>query len=206
MMKKIFFILLVLPLLFTFSCAGYSFLIVLESVESPVNTRQQFGENKITTFQNDGKDICQYEDDYIDIIWQVGENHFFLTMRNKTKHIIKINWDEACCVDYNGMTGRVSHQGTKFTDRYEPQGISAIPAGATLCDIIIPTDNISYNKRSGWGSKSLIPCKKGNSIESVDMASSFIGKKISVILPIIIENVQNEYTFTFNVVDFWNNF
>lgn len=152
------------------------------------------------------RDTCRYEDDYIDIIWQVGENHFFLAMRNKTKHIIKINWDEACCVDYNGMTGRVSHQGTKFTDRYEPQGISAIPAGATLCDIIIPTDNISYNKRSGWGSKSLIPCKKGNSIESVDMASSFIGKKISVILPIIIENVQNEYTFTFNVVDFWNNF
>ncbi len=121
-MKKIFFILLVLPLLFTFSCAGYSFLIVLESVESPVNTRQQFGENKITTFQNDGKDICRYEDDYIDIIWQVGENYFFLAMRNKTKHIIKINWDEACCVDYNGMTGRVLHQDTNSQTDMNPKG------------------------------------------------------------------------------------
>ena len=86
-MKKFFYILVVLPFLFS-SCAGYSFLVVLESVESPVNTKQPFGENKITTFQNDGKDICRYEDNYIDIEWLVGDKSFFFTMRNKTKHII----------------------------------------------------------------------------------------------------------------------
>ncbi len=205
MIKNLFYILVVLPFLFS-SCAGYSFLVVLESVESPVNTKQPFGENKITTFQNDGKDTCRYEDNYIDIEWQVEDKNFFFTMRNKTKHIIKINWEEACCVDYNGMAGKVIHHGTRIIDRYEKQGFSAIPAGTTLSDIIIPADNISYNKYSGWGSKSLIPCKRGNSIESTEIASSFIGKKIYIILPIVIENIQNEYTFAFNIVDFWNNF
>ena len=104
------------------------------------------------------------------------------------------------------MAGKVIHHGTRIIDRYEKQGFSAIPAGTTLSDIIIPADNISYNKYSGWGSKSLIPCKRGNSIESTEIASSFIGKKIYIILPIVIENIQNEYTFAFNIVDFWDNF
>ena len=55
--------------LFT-ACGTYvaSYSIVLSEVESPADSKQQFGETKVVGFNEEGVDKYRYEDDYIDII------------------------------------------------------------------------------------------------------------------------------------------
>ena len=62
--------------LFT-SCGAFksyvaSYSIGLSEVESPADSKQQFGETKVVSFNEEGVNKYRYEDDYIDIIWYVG--------------------------------------------------------------------------------------------------------------------------------------
>lgn len=50
--------------------ANYS--VGLATVESPADTKQQFGETKVVNFDEGGISKYRYEDDYIDIVWYVG--------------------------------------------------------------------------------------------------------------------------------------
>ena len=93
------------------------------------------------------------------------------------------------------------HSGVKYTDRNNSQPASTIPKGASLSDILLPTDNVYYlsGQYGGWQEKYLIPCVYRNAANRATEAPSFIGKTMTIMMPILIENIQNDYTFTFSI-------
>ena len=179
--------------------ANYS--IGLKTVESPANAKQQFGETKIVNFQDGETNKYRYEDDYINIVWYVDSKRFYFDLTNKSGHTIKINWDDISYVDYNGKVGRVMHSGVKYAERNNSQPASTVPKGATLSDILIPTENVYFisGQFGGWREKYLIPCVYNDAATRDAQASSYVGKTMTIMMPNMIENVQNDYTITFNI-------
>lgn len=179
--------------------ASYS--IGLAEVESPVDAKQQFGETKVVSFNEEGVNKYRYEDDYIDIIWYVGMKQFNFTLKNKSNHSLKIYWDDISYVDVNGQVGRVMHSGVKYIDRNTSQPSTTVPKGASISDLLLPTDNVYFvsGQYGGWRESYLIPCVYKTPEAFNAEASSYVGKKLTIVMPIMIENVQNDYTFTFNI-------
>jgi len=172
----------------------------LASVESPADAKAQFGETKVATFQDGEINKYRYEDDYIDIVWYVSYKEFNFTLKNKSNHTIKINWDDISYVDYNGRTGRVMHSGVKYTDRNNSQPATTIPKGASLTDILLPTDNVTFLSSLGsWNEGRLIPGVYNTKEEFSTKAPTYVGKTMRILMPILIENIQNDYTFEFRV-------
>lgn len=208
--KKQLFVLPFMGLLFT-SCgmmqsymASYS--VGLSSVESPANSKLQYGETKVVDFKDGEVNKYRYEDDFIEIVWYVGFTQFNFELKNKTTHSMKINWDDISFVDINGKTGRVMHAGVKYTERNNSQPSSTIPRGASLSDLLMPTDNVYFvsGQYGGWQEKNLLPSFYKTQEALNTGAPGYVGKKMTILMPIIIESVQNDYTFVFNV-DEWIN-
>lgn len=186
------------------SSAIASYDVGLGSVESPADAKAQFGETKVVTLTEEGITKYQYEDDYIDIKWYVGMKQFNFTLKNKSDHTLKINWDDISYVDTKGQTGRVMHSGVKYNERNSSQPSSTIPKGASLTDILLPTDNVSYSSPTsytsgGWNESYLIPCVYKDQQTLLANANDYVGKTMTILMPIMIENVQNDYTFTFTI-------
>ena len=206
-MKKISsFIILIVSTFFLSSCGAFksyiaSYSVGLSAVESPKDAKQQFGETKVVNFSEDGINKYRYEDDYIDIVWFVGSKQFNFVLKNKSGHTLKINWDDISFVDINGRVGRVMHSGVKYTDRNNSQPATTIPKGASISDLLLPTDNVYYvsGQYGGWRERYLIPCVYQTPDEFNKEASPYVGKSMTIMMPVIIENVQNDYTFTFNI-------
>ncbi len=185
--------------LFRSYTANYS--VGLSTVESPANAKQQFGETKVVTFDEEGISKYRYEDDYIDIVWYVGLKQFNFTLKNKSGHTLKINWDDVSYVDTKGQVGRVMHAGVKYVDRNNSQPSTTVPRGASISDILLPTDNVYYvsGQYGGWRENYLIPCVYQSQEAFNANAPTLVGKTMTILMPILIENVQNDYTFTFNI-------
>lgn len=184
--------------------ASYS--VGLSSVESPADAKKQFGETKVVTFKEGEVDKYRYEDDFIEIVWYVGLKKFNFELKNKSTHTMKINWDDISYVDINGKTRRVMHAGVKYIERNNSQPATSIPKGASLSDILLPTDNVilSSGLYGDWIESNLIPSYYSTSEAMANGAESYVGKKMTILMPIMIENVQNDYTFVFNI-DKWLN-
>lgn len=204
-----------LTVLLLSSCGAFksyvaSYSVGLKTVESPANAKQQFGETKVVNFQDGTTNKYRYEDDYINIVWYVSSKQFNFDLTNKSGHTLKINWDDISYVDYNGKTGRVMHSGVKYTERNNSQPASSVPKGASLSDILLPTDNVYYisptrYSSGGWQEKFLIPCVYKDEATKNAQASAYVGKTMTIMMPIMIENVQNDYTFTFSIDELINN-
>lgn len=179
--------------------ANYS--VGLATVESPADAKQQFGDTKVVSFNEEGVSKYRYEDDYIDIVWYVGLKQFNFTLKNKSGHTLKINWDDVSYVDVKGQVGRVMHSGVKYVDRNSSQPATTVPKGASISDILLPTDNVYYvsGQYGGCRESYLVPCVYNTPEAFNAEAPSLVGKTMTVMMPIMIENVQNDYTFTFNI-------
>ena len=179
--------------------ANYS--VGLSAVESPADAKQQFGETKVVTFDEGGINKYRYEDDYIDIVWYVGLKQFNFTLKNKSGHTLKINWDDVSYVDVKGQVGRVMHSGVKYADRNSSQPATTVPKNASISDLLLPTENVYYvsGQYGGWKESYLVPCVYKTPEAFNEEAPSLVGKTMTIMMPIMIENVQNDYTFTFNI-------
>ena len=179
--------------------ANYS--VGLSAVESPADAKQQFGETKVVTFDEGGINKYRYEDDYIDIVWYVGSKQFNFTLKNKSGHTLKINWDDVSYVDVKGQVGRVMHAGVKYTERNSSQPATTVPKNASISDLLLPTENVYYvsGQYGGWRESYLVPCVYKTPEAFNAEAPSLVGKTMTIMMPIMIENVQNDYTFTFNI-------
>lgn len=185
----------------------------LTSVKSPTDSKKEFGETKIIPINENSIQKYRYEDEYIDITWIYRNTRFEFLLKNKSKHTIKINWDEVAYVNYNGSVSRIMHQGVKYDKRAESQGSINIPSGTNLSDILVPIDNVyfqeSYAIAGGYGGyepakwveKALIPCYyNSKSAMEADIAQgTWIGKVVKVLFPIEIEGIKNDYSFEFRV-------
>ena len=184
--------------------ASYS--VGLKTVESPANAKQQFGDTKVVNFQEGTTNKYRYEDDYINIVWYVDSKQFNFNLTNKSGHTLKINWDDISYVDYNGKTGRVMHSGVKYTERNNSQPSSSVPKGASLTDILLPTENVYYvsGQYGGWREHNLIPSIYKDEATRAVQAPKYVGKTMTIMMPIVIENVQNDYSFTFIIDELHN--
>lgn len=210
MKKNVLLSVLTTVLLFS-SCGAFksyvaSYSVDLTTVESPADAKVQFGETKVVSFKEGDINKYRYEDDYIDIVWYVSSKQFNFTLKNKSNHTIKINWDDISFVDYNGNTGRVMHAGVKYTERNNSQPSSTIPKNASISDILLPTENVYYvsGQYGGWREKLLIPSIYKTPEAFASGANTYVGKTMKILMPIMIENVQNDYTFEFSISSLLN--
>lgn len=157
-------------------------------------------------FQEGTTNKYRYEDDYINIVWYVDSKQFNFNLTNKSGHTLKINWDDISYVDYNGKTGRVMHSGVKYTERNNSQPSSTVPKGASLTDILLPTENVYYvsGQYGGWREHNLIPSIYKDEATRAAQAPKYVGKTMTIMMPIVIENVQNDYSFTFIIDELHN--
>ena len=93
------------------------------------------------------------------------------------------------------------HAGVNYIDKNASQPSTMLPKGAILSDVLIPTNNIKYNDGMfvGWSEGKLIPSLYEDKKEIESLTSQYIGKTLTILMPLYIENVQNDYIFTFSI-------
>ena len=183
----------------THSLYGAIYDIALSSVESPSDAKKQFGETKIVNYTV-RVDKYNYEDDYIDIVWYVTKDRFNFELKNKTNHTLKINWDEVTYVDATGSAKRVIHQGIKYSERDREQPSSIIPRSTRVEDCLIPADNIYLHSYwNKWTEHNIISIESSSKEKLISLAEQYNGKKVSIMMPIRIEDTQNDYIFEFSL-------
>lgn len=170
---------------------------VLVNVDKPDDSSIKYSKIETINTQKGENKRYSYEDDNIYISWMITPTTINFDLRNKSNYSIKIPWDEAAYVDARGKSGRLIHSGIKYSEKSSEQPPSVVPRNATLSDLLIPSDNINYFKTAkGWTTKPI--CESYSCPE--EMKDKFIpGEKIKVILPLVIKDVINEYTFTFEL-------
>jgi hypothetical protein len=187
-------------------CMTYTgiYTVGLQEVESPENIKEQFGETKVVNFQDQGVTKYSYEDGIIKIVWLPLSTQFSFSLTNKSDHSIRIIWDEVAYVNENGLSQRVFHSGVKYTDRNNSQPPTIIVKGASIDDLIMPTDNVYFvsGQYGGWQELPLFKNRASTPEELNTLKSSYVGKVVKILLPIKIEETTNEYLFTFKIEDF----
>ena len=180
--------------------------IVLTEVQRPAKAKARYGSQKIDKIVEDGVNKYYFEDNMIRIIWVIEVAQPSFVINNKTENSIRLIWDEAAYVDENGFSKRVMHQGVKYADRNNAQPPSIIVRNGRLADFIIPTENVYYREGyyGSWKTKPLFPDTKennGNAEDFLKGLKSYLGKTFQILLPLQIEDVTNDYIFTFKIND-----
>jgi hypothetical protein len=190
--------------------------IQLVSVERPESAKERYGEMTIDSVANDTTYRFMFEDSLVKILWIATSRRIAFHLFNKTNHSIKIPWDEAAFVDENGSTHRVMHSGIRYNERESPQPASVVVRKGSIQDIVFPTDYVYFEsgKYGGWkenplfedldyhfqsGYSHLNSGKYASLEQFTQVANSNVGKSYQVLLPIKIEDVVNDYIFTFEV-------
>ena len=184
----------------THNLYGAIYDIGLSSVESPADAKTQFGETKVVNYTENEINKYRYEDDYIDITWTILADRFEFELKNKTDYTMKINWDEISFVTVQGDAKRVIHEGIKYTDRSKEQAIATIPRGSKIVDFLVPAENIYYNDvLLKWKHRNIIPISSTSKEDIQRRAEEYKNGKMSIMMPLQIENIQNDYLFEFEV-------
>ena len=116
-----------------------------------------------TNFKKDiiDEDLLKYEDSLISIIWEYDLSSLGFEIENKGENSIKINWNDAAIISYDGSTSKIFHKGVKYINREEEQQPTVIYKNSKLKDLLIPIDNVYFlsGKYGGWKTKPLIKAK-----------------------------------------------
>lgn len=93
------------------------------------------------------------------------------------------------------------HAGVKYTERIILSQQLLFPrVQAFLIFFFLQRMSIFVSGQyGGWRENYLIPCIYKTPEDFNAGASSLVGKTMTIMMPIMIENVQNDYTFTFNI-------
>ncbi len=144
----------------------------------------------------------KWEDDKISLSFLIGDKEVSFKVKNKTNEVMKIIWDEATLVQF-GKAIKVMHAGVKYTDRNSSQPASTIPPGASIDDLIMPTDNVYFSsgKYGGWREQDLFPTQDMNEAKYKQSILDSKGQKFSVYLPIQYQGKTIDYTFEFEITD-----
>lgn len=161
---------------------------LLAEVEKPSNSEIRYGE--IMTI---GTSKFTYKDNVIDIMIFADRSNFNFVLQNISESSIKIVWDEAVFVNFDGSTEKVMHKGIKFSEKNGAQPATTIIKNAKWEDTVTPTHLVYYReatkyREGGWDTYSMYPREKG-----------LKPGQIKLMLPIQIKDVINEYVFIFDV-------
>lgn len=180
----------------------------LNKVELPKDSKERFGDI-ITIEINKDSTRYAFEDDNMMISWFVGEKGLYFTLFNKSNYPIKINWDDVVFVDTELNISRVIHSGISYNKINESQASTTIPKGAIFKDYLVPVNNITMNNYSEWVCDPMIDMmgqtyntkdySEEQMNEIIKKAESMVGLTFSILFPLKIEDVQNDYTFVFQI-------
>ncbi len=169
----------------------------LDKVELPSNSKDRFSETILKDSSDEGVTKYVFEDENIKIFWLVLDNQYSFTIYNKTSHALKIIWDDVVYVNTDKSISKMIHSGIKYIKMNEGQVPTTLPRGAKLEDILVPVDNIHFISNK-WITNSLFP-NGFSSDDAMEKAKTLEGERVSILLPIKIEDVQNDYTFIFKI-------
>lgn len=189
--------------------AKYTF--SLFKVERPEKSSQRYGSQKIDTLSEKTYKFY-FEDDLVRTLWSVSNRSIAFSIKNKTEHSIKILWDDAAFIDQTGSSHRVVHSGIKINQRQQQQAPSIIARQSSIEDNLFSTDHVTETTltNTGWIEVpffveyyySTNPEKTFATFEDFDrFVKSNVGKTIQALLPLQVEEVINDYIFSFKVVN-----
>lgn len=135
-----------------------------------------------------------FEDAIINAQLSLLQDSVAIRIKNKAATSIQIPWDSVSFVGTDGQAQRVIHTGVKLIDRSQAQAPTVVPPGAMHTDEITPADNIHYEsgQYGGWRIAPILP-------NLADQQQSYVGKRISVFLPIEVGGKRREYKFDLEI-------
>lgn len=173
----------------------------LSSVERPANPYEMYTGVHIVDLS--AYNTNNYQDKFIDITWFYNRNSLDFKLYNKTDYPIKIDWNEVSYIDYDSLTKKIVHKDVNLVDMSKFMPCSMIPRKSYIEECIIPTNKIGFVPDYGWVNGEFLPSTfKENNKKIDDIASTFVGKHLMVLLPIYIEDVRNDYLFVFKITSY----
>lgn len=158
---------------------------------SNVSRNESIMDNNISSSAN-------YKDELLSVSWSIDRNKVNFSVKNNATSSIKIPWDDMAFVGINGESHRIIHKGIKYSEKEKEQAPSIIARNAELHDLIIPADKIYYQK--SWEKWSAYPFVDDFLYSPEDESTKHPnGKKIQVLLPVIINEKRYEYQFVFEI-------
>lgn len=159
---------------------------VLTKVEKPSNPAIRYGKTTVVEQENLK---YSYVDNIIDILIFGSSERFDFILKNVSDNSIKIIWNEAVFVNFDGSTSKIMHVGTKYSQREGDQPATTIIKGAKIEDLAAPNCNVRYSDvLKEWVTDSMYPSKPALSPGD-----------LRLMLPIQVKDVINEYIFVFEV-------
>ena len=172
--------------------AKYS--IRLAEVERPADAKTRYGEQLIETRTAEGDSLKYwFEDSLVSILWYPTNQRVYFLLENKASHSIKIIWDESAFLMPTGDSRRIVHSGVKYSEVTASQPPSVIPKGGMFQDFVVTSDQ-DYYSAYGWTEKPIHPDEPEMAVKQ-----DLRGKSFSILLPLQIEGVTNEYLFSFSI-------
>ena len=139
-----------------------------------------------------------YRDDIMNISWNLQRNLINFTLHNKAASSTKVLWDDMAFVGIDGKSKRVIHQGIKYNEKENPQAPTVVMRDSRVTDLLIPSSNIYYNQSlKKWSAHALVNDIMFSPEDETTQHAS--GKKIKILLPIIINEKRYEYQFVFEI-------
>lgn len=157
---------------------------ILTKVERTNNPEYRY--SGLKEVESDQVSWFKFEDEYIDMSISGITTKFDFILKNKTINTLKLIWDDAVFVNVDGNTSRIIHKGVNMANRESSQVSSNIIRNASLTDFIVPSVFLDSNGRI--------------TRDGFPEDSSYEGKKITLMLPIQIKEVINEYVLEFTLL------
>lgn len=194
----------------TTACAGMfpmraQYRMELTEVVRPASATQQYGTPKIDQVRDSGKTKFSFEDRLARVIAFPTSTSFYIVVENKTDHSMKINWDDAAIVPFDGRSMRVVNGSATFATRTQPQPPTVIVRKGRITDMVLPVDNWTFSTYGGTSIEPFMPdlpytaAQASTTLDGYER--QYVGKTVQLLLPLEIEGITNEYVFTFTVRD-----
>lgn len=143
----------------------------------------------------------RFEDELMDVIWNVNDEVFAFAIENKSSYPITILWDDVYYYDWQGNVHRVIHKNVMYSNSNLPQSPTVVCEDSTLAEYLLPTTNIHESTgvmNSSYQIKSLFP---GYMSQNKANKSAFKGQYVRIKFPVIVSNEKQEYVFVFKIED-----
>ena len=180
------------------------------TVESPTNKTNPYSQVHTVKVgvagEFEGDKAVHYEDSIISIEWELLEKAYHFFLLNKKDQTIKINWDDIAYVSNDGSSGKVLHGKSNFmefktADPYKPQVLTTIPRGMKYEDFLIPVKNFERDDKEWELHDEFYRHIKDSRSFDLNKIEKQKGNRYLIQMPIIVDNVQYEYIFSFQVND-----
>lgn len=185
-----------------------TYAVSLQAVQRPASAEQRYGKQTIAVLTDSGTRRFRYTDSLVNLTFFTDGSSVNFLLENKTTFPIQLGWTEAAFVDLDGQSQPVMHAGVRYTDCAAPKAPSVIPGGGRLVDQAIPCNYVQFISAGSYSKWMTIPFLLPYQVRADSAAIAFPklrtemkGKTVRLLLPLKVQDVVNDYTFTFVIDD-----